>query len=158
MEQKGFSLVEIVIAVALLIFVFIIARTTFSALTQSTQLNEYTHRTVEYIRLAQSKSVAGRDNLSHGIYFDINTYSEDRLILYEGASYGSRNQTKDEIIVYPKALAISVQGFSMLGTDVDINFTRSSGKATNVGQVTFTHVQQGTRDIIINSFGVEDTF
>lgn len=157
MFQKGFSLIEVIVVIGLMSFIFIIAGTTYFGFQRSIQLNENSNQIVQLMRTAKIKSMARVNDSTHGIYFDINTGGADAVTLYEGASYASRVVGQDQIINVPNSLRLSSSDFSMLGTDVDINFSQGFGKPNNIGTITVEHAELGSRSIIINTLGLVDS-
>jgi len=51
-------------------------------------------------------------------------------------------------------LSLSATGFTLTGSDVDVNFSKGLGVPDNAGTLTITHDVNGSRDIVVNSFGL----
>ena len=116
----------------------------YSRLQVSAQLNETTSQIIQTLRTARERSVEGVNNSRHGVYFGSNTYT-----LYQGNNYSGRDTEYDRTETLTNALSLI---YTI--TDGDVNFTKNKGKVSNTGTITLTHNVTGSRDIVVNKFGV----
>jgi len=151
--MKGFTLVELLIVIAITFILAVSAVPIYGSLQVQAQLNESTSQIVQTLRSARQMSVSGYNNSQHGVYFDV-TAGNDKYILYQGSDYSARDNSYDRETILDGSLPLSFIDLSLTGDDVDINFTKNKGKASNTGTVTLTHDVSGQRQIIINSLGV----
>ena len=145
---SGFTLIEIILVLGILI---ILAQAVVPSLGLNTtaQLNESTSQIVVALRTARERSVARVNNSAHGIFFTINTSGADSMTLYQGTSYATRNATYDQITTFDAALGVTT---TLSGNE--INFSRSLGVPSNVGNISISHQStNSTRIIQINSYG-----
>lgn len=152
-KQRGVTLIEILIAIAIMLLIVAAFSPLYGNLQSSSQLNEATALIVDTIRRAREQSVAGQNNAAHGVYFQINPTGDDQYIFYQGSSYTSPSHDPlyDEITTLDSVLS--------LDTTVplnDIAFSQGGGMLTATGTITIRHVVNGTREIAINRFGVVD--
>jgi len=143
----GFSLPELLIVIVLILFMGTMAVSIYGNLGPSSSLNESTSLIIQTLRIARARSVAGLNDDSHGVSFQINPTGPDSFILYEGSVF-DLNDTKNRVNLLTNDLTIST---TLPGND--INFLQITGEPSNFGTVTLTHSVNGTRVISINSLG-----
>ena len=151
-SRQGFTLIELLIVIAGLLLLGAAAFPIYGNLQVSAQLNETTSQLVQATRTARERSMAGLGDSQHGVYIDINS-GADRYILYQGSSYSGRDQDYDRVIDLDGALSFSATWFTLIGSDVDINFSKGLGSPGNIGTLTLTHEVSGSSDIVVNSLG-----
>ena len=146
--ERGFTLVEVLLAIGIALVLLVAATPLYTNLLISSQLNEHTSQIVQTLRIAREQSVARLNNAEHGLKIE-----SDRYILYQGASYTLRNSAYDREIVLDSGVILS---WSLVGTgaDGDITFSRGLGVPNSTGTITITHDTSGTRSIFINSLGI----
>ena len=112
--KKGFTLIELMIVVALIIM--------FSALTlpmsfsffQEATLKDQVRNLENSLRKAQAMAITGREDSSAGVKI-----TQSECIIFEGESYEKRREEADITIPFPVALSVS-------GAD-EIVFQKSTG-------------------------------
>jgi len=82
MRNKGFSLIEIVIALAILILIIGLAFASYRYFEKKTELETSTQKIVSILKTAQTKTLASEDDSSYGVHFE-----ENRYILFKGETY-----------------------------------------------------------------------
>ena len=145
-NQKGFSLIEILMTVAITLILATASTSIYGNLQVSTQLNESVALIVQAIRTARERSIAGLNNASHGVCFESNRY-----ILYQGPSCALRDQAYD--------LATNLESALSLSTTLengDVVFSKGTGipNVTGIDTVTVIYSVNDVRVIQINSAGV----
>ena len=137
--RKGFTLVEILLAIALLAFLTTIVAPVTLDFYRRQQLQTYTQEIVQALRRAQTSAMSIEGDSSFGVYF-----SEDSYILFRGDSYTLRNVQYDEVFDMPKS--ISVSGLT------EAVFLKPEGNCLQEGQVIVANnIQQNV--ITINKIG-----
>jgi len=137
-QRGGFTLVELLVTVAILI---ILAGSTVAIASRfytSSQLLESTDRLVQTIHAAKIRSVGGLNDASHGVYVETGQYT-----LYQGASYGSRYSSYDRVVSVDESLVISN---TISGND--LTFSRGLGAPSATGTVSITHKETGEIETI----------
>lgn len=152
--KRGFTLVEMLIVVAIMIIVASAAVPLYGSLQVKAQVGETTSQIIQSIRIARANAVSGYNSTSSGVYFFIDPAGADSYTIYEGGSYVSRDTTYDQVNVLDNALSINNINFVLTGNSIDINFARGSGKPSNVGSLNLTHSVQGASTISLNNFGM----
>ena len=146
--SKGFTLTETLLTLAIVSILIVTAVPIFGNLQVNNQLTEAQDRLRQTFRLAQTRSIAGLNNSSHGVYIDINIGAPDNVILYQGDSYATRDTDYDRVEEISEVMFLST---SILGND--INFTRPTGKPSATGTITISHTVSGVSTTTITSIG-----
>lgn len=128
--RSGFTLLEIVLSVGILIFIGTFSFVSFRNSRSSEDLLTAGHNVLTVIRDAQSKTLAGQDNASWGVHVQTG-----QAVLFRGISYASATSTAP----YALPPSITIDHISFLGGGSDIVFKRLLG-ATD---------QSGTFDLLI---------
>lgn len=148
--MRGFTLIEFLIAMVLMIVLIGAAIPLYTGLQTSAQLNESADQLVQTMRLARSRAAERLNNAQHGVYLDIDPAEDDRYILFQGNSYATRDPSFDRITTLDDALALS----SALSNGAsEIVFNRTQGVPSATGTITLTHVTYGSRSLSVNSIG-----
>lgn len=146
--MRGFTLIELLIVISIMLIVAVVAIPIYGKLQVSTQLNENTTHVIQMTRNARQQSVVRYNASPHGVFFEINAEDKDRVILFQGASYATRDSQYDREFVLEKAITLS--------TTLDqtqVTFSQGLGKAIHTGTVTLTHDVAGARSVSVNAFG-----
>ena len=147
-RRQAFTLIELLIVIGIMLILAAVVAPIYGNLQVSGQLNENTSQIIQTLRIARERSIARLNNASHGVYFQA-----DRYTLHQGTSYVLRESEYDREVILDDALGLS---WSLTGTgeEDDINFSKGLGVPNKTGTITLTHDVSGTRQIIINSFGM----
>jgi len=147
-SQKGFTLLELLLVLAI---IAIIAAFTFPIYTgfQLSQIHDTrTEEIVQALRQAQSKSMAGQNDSSWGVYFDS---SNNKFVIFQGTSYASRVSDYDYETELESTLSLS--NISINGGGSEVVFTKIDGSTTDYGSLDLT-TDEDTATISINAAGL----
>lgn len=150
-REKGFTFIELIIVVTILLLLAVAGAPLFGNLQVSSQLNENSTQIVQTARIARQRSVVWLNDSAHGIYFDIDGSGNDEYVLYQGSSYGTRDASLDATTTLDSPLSLSTSLAE--GTTNDVNFSKGLGIPSATGTVTLTHDVSGTKTIIFSIFG-----
>lgn len=125
--MRGFSLVELLIAISVLAILATLTIAGFYSFRSSVNLDEEAEKLVSVLRLAQNKTVASVDGAVYGVRFEANKY-----ILFTGLPYGTSSPS-NEIFNLPSGLEISSIGIN--GGGQEIVFSRLTGGTQNWGEI-----------------------
>lgn len=150
-KQTGFTLIEVLIIMAIVITLSLVAIPISNNIQIGAQLNDSSSGIIQAIRTAQNQANAGLNNSSHGVYFDINPSGTDSYILYQGDSYSTRNSDYDRIFLINSSIELST---TLTGDE--ITFSKNLGKPDKTGSISLSHESGDTRSMSINSFGLID--
>ena len=137
--RKGYTLIELLIVIAVLAIILVLSVVVFYTLTRKTDLDTSRDNIISTLNSARNKTLASEGADQYGVYFDIST-SPDRYIL--------RNTSFEEIHDLPSTIEISIGGGS------EVVFKRLDGSTDNYGSITIKHLTTNeTRTIYIYPSG-----
>jgi len=151
--MRGFTMVELLIVIALSFVLVIASVPIYGQLQVRAQLQETSAQLVQALRSTRENSIARYGNSAHGVFFTINPSGIDSYTLYRGTSYATRDVSFDRVQTLDSVLTITDLSFVTTGGNVDINFSPGLGKPNNVGSLLLTHVSQGETTISVNNLG-----
>lgn len=152
--RKGFTLIEILLVMAIVSSLFAISIVNLNTLQQNTYQNTSEELFLSDLKLQQLKSMTGDNNSSSsfepfGIYFEANSYT-----LFRGTSYSSTNPENFAIELNPN-LSFSNVEFA----NSQIVFEKNSGEIIGFTDgsdtITINNSITGTNAVItLNKYGV----
>lgn len=122
--KKGYTLIELLIAIAVLTVILVISAAAFYNLTKKSDLDISRDNIISTLNAARNKTTASEGPAQYGVYFDT-TSSPDRYIL--------RNTSFEEIHDLPPTIEISNISFNGGGNEVI--FKLLNGNTDNYGSV-----------------------
>ncbi|MFA6028027.1 MAG: type II secretion system protein [Patescibacteria group bacterium] len=137
--KKGFTLVEILIAVAVMGILLGLSFSVYQALSKNSDLNLAAATSVQTIRRAQLLSQAMKQDDTWGVKLQTG-----EAIIFKGTSFSGRTQSYDEIYSLPGTVSIS--------GDTEIVFTKFTGFLPSAKSITLT-IGNKTKTININVQG-----
>ena len=149
-NHYGITFLELLVVITIIIVLAAAATPIYTNFQPQSQLNESTAQILQQIRTGVEFSKARYNNEAHGLYLEINP-GDDRVILYQGDSYATRDSAYDRIITLDPPITLSS---SLTGNEV--NFTKGNGYPDNTGTIVVTHSVAGTRSISINEYAIAD--
>ena len=150
LNQQGITFLELLLVIAIIVVLAAAATPIYSNFQPQSQLNGSVSQIVQSLRTGVEFSKARYNNAGHGLYLEINP-GNDRVILYQGDSYATRDSSYDRIITMDPPITLSS---SLPGNEV--NFTKGTGYPNNTGTIVIAHSAAGSRSITINAYGVID--
>lgn len=152
--QKGFTLVEILLVMAIVSSLFAISIVNLNNLQQNTYQNTSEELFLSDLKLQQLKSMTGDNNTSaavepFGIYFGTNTYT-----LFRGDTYSASDPENFTIELNPNLTFASVEF-----ANSQIIFAKNSGEIVGFtdgnNTITINNSITGTNSVItLNKYGV----
>lgn len=139
-DTKGFTLIEILIAVSVVAILGTMSIVSFRSSRNVRDMTTSAQNALSVIRLAQSKTLAGENDSAWGVHLESN-----QITLFEGDSYASAISTQD----YPFPPSIEITSIALNGGGSDIIFKRITGQTDTDG--TFVVDVIGSPD---NSFSI----
>ncbi|SRR3989338_8834261 len=137
---KGFSLVEILLTMALISIVLAISVPSYRKLQSANDLSVAMSTLSQALRLAELKAQAVVEGSGWGVHAETGA-----VIIFKGSSFASRDQTRDEVFSFSGSIAITAPAdvfFAPLyGTPVAPAVWELSG----IGE---------TRSVSVNSLGI----
>ncbi len=151
--MRGFTLVELIMVIALGIVLVVMAIPIYGKLQITTQLGEQSALVTQTLRSVREQAVAGYNNSAHGVFFRIDPIGVDSYVSYQGSSYLARDAAYDQTKTMGSALSFQNSGFTLTGTDIDINFSKTLGVPNNIGTLLINHSVSGQRSVVVNNLG-----
>lgn len=105
-KRRGFTLIEIVLVIAIM-GILAAATTPYTvSFYKRFQLDSERNKFVSLLRQARTMSMAGENSQIHGIYI-----TSSQFIIFEGATYATRDSTKDQTFSRESGVTISGSGY-----------------------------------------------
>lgn len=147
--MRGFTLLELLISVAVIGIVSVLATSGFSSFRESVQLNEVQSQILGILRDARNRTLSSEKNTQYGVHFE-----STKVVLFSG-SYYNPSASSNEIHTLPALVRISSINF---GGDVDVVFARLTGAASVFGTTTIEIINNSAkaRTITIISSGIAE--
>jgi prepilin-type N-terminal cleavage/methylation domain-containing protein len=143
-NNKGFTLVEMILAMAMLLVLFGIASPFYQKYQSKNDLDLAVISVAQNLRRAQTLAQAVDANTSWGLYLQGGS-----MTVFRGVSYVARNSSFDEKIIIPDVIIPS--GLS------EIVFTKFTGLPLSTGTIILTNTSiNEVKNITINSQGMVD--
>lgn len=141
MVSRGFTVIELLLVVAIFFVIAGFAPAFYSRILSQDAVAETSDRLAGALRNAQGYSLAGKGSLPWGV-----ALSDNSFVLFQGASFATRNTALDRRVVIPSSVSIS--GLS------ETVFARVSGIPTAPLTVSFTASGGVSRTLVMTALGV----
>lgn len=146
LNQAGFTLIEILVSVVILLIMALLAIASFTTLRQQVEIDSSSQNILSVLRLARSKTLASESEDSYGVHFQA-----DKYVLFKGTSYDSNDATNKDYTLTDSEL----YSISLTGGGSDVIFNRIRGTTDEYGSVSIRLITDTTktRTININNYG-----
>lgn len=124
--MRGFTLFEILIALAIVLLLAALAVAAFSSFRQNSLLKEARAKILSELSLARTQTLGAEGKSSWGVHFE-----ETRLVRFKGSSYSAADPSNQEILL-PLGAKISLIS---LGGAQDVVFERLTGRTVSSGTI-----------------------
>lgn len=141
--MRGFTLIEILLAIAVLA---VIAGSTIGlswTSVRTTELDRSTEDVVELLRSAQWQAMLGVTNQPHGVYRQGGVFTH-----YVGPSFADRLPAYDQVLTLPEEVVATGA--------TEITFAVRSGRVGSSAVITLERAGSNPRTITINTGGIID--
>lgn len=142
MEQKGFTLMEVMLTMSILIAASVVTLSSVSIASQRMTARSSEVSVQNVLATASRMSRSGVENSDWGVYFfyDNTSRNADYAVLFSGASYATRDVVQDIIHDLPSVLKLTAVDFSGIDTvtnnDNEIIFSSNDGGTAEYGSMT----------------------
>ena len=128
----GFTLVELLVVVALILILIGISAGAFLFFGRESDLNNSAQEITNALKLAQSKTLASEYSSQWGVYFATSTIPH-QYTLFRGSSYSARATSSDEVHKLPISTEIKEIN---LTSGREVVFNKLTGAANQSGKIT----------------------
>lgn len=143
-NKKGFTLVEMILAIAMLFILFGIASPFYQKYQSKNDLDLAVISVAQNLRRAQTLAQGMDANSNWGLYLQGGS-----MTVFRGTSYATRDSSFDELISMPDVVVPS--------SLTEVVFTKFTGLPASVGIITLTNTSiNEIKNITINSKGMVD--
>ena len=126
--KKGFTFIEILIIIAVVLVLMVFTANGFSKLRDGQTLNSAVEQINSLIDEARFKTAGSKNNLKYGIHFETS-----RVVLFEGDTFSEPNTANKEQVL-PGLVEISL--ISLNGGGADLVFKKLTGETDQYGTIT----------------------
>jgi prepilin-type N-terminal cleavage/methylation domain-containing protein len=158
MAQPGFSLLETLVAVAMLSALTLLVAPLVSDQLSRGDNQRYAAEAVDALREAQANVMSGKNNARYGVHFE-----STKFVLFQGSTYsgGDSNNVTHAMTADTTVTAISLSpgGSCTLSTgsgNCDVHFSSRKGVPTESGTITFTTSGSTVRTVTVNAAGMTE--
>ena len=146
--EKGFTLLEIIIVIAILGILTAITITAFRPFKQGTDLDTTTEHILGLLLEARAKTLSSENSMQYGIHFE-----GTRVVLFTGSAYSAIDPLNEETIL---PTTITISAITLAGGGSDVVFTRLTGETAAYGTITLRLVADTskTKQIAITATGL----
>ena len=131
-QRKGFTLIELVMVIVILITLTALAVPAFRFFQKESDLNNSAEEIINTLRLAQNKTLASEEASQWGVYF-LDSTDPHQFILFKGSDFISRESEFDEIHKLP--LSVEIYEINLENENSEVVFNRLTGKTDQFGEV-----------------------
>ncbi len=145
--KKGFTAIELLISVAVLIILISVIVYSFTTLKASQSMKNATQTVLTSIDKARSSSFASINSSTYGIHFQ-----SDQVVIFTGTVYTAGTGSNEVMILGTPATISSVTLNGTSGTTGDVYFQRLTGVPSKTGTIAVT-VGNRIKTITISATG-----
>src|SRR3989344_81370 len=124
--QKGFTILEIFIAITILLVLGSTVFAVFAVFQERTEISAASQELATVLKLAQSKTLASQNNTTYGVYLNT-AVTPNQYVLFQGSTYATRVPSSD--LAYPLSKTVEFSDIS-LGGGSEVNFQKLTGSST----------------------------
>lgn len=126
--MKGFTILEIIISLAIFLILAVIIVFSFSRFRSDQELTNNVQETINLLNLARSKTLSSEGSSQYGVHFE-----SSRTVLFKGVSFSE--SSPDNIVVALSSL-IEISAINLNEEENNLVFQRLTGKTNNYGTIT----------------------
>lgn len=143
-KSKGFSVVELIAAIAIVGVLSAVVIASFSSVYEGRSLELDTHAVTVMLEEARTRTIAARDREAHGVYFTATTST-----LFAGTY--SAGDPDNEVFNVSNGITI---GTALSGGGSTIMFDRITGRTSNFGDVVLNQGSSASTTISVQATGL----
>jgi len=146
-SSRGFTFVETLVAIAVLVLLAIFIMSGLAAFRESSALDQAVDETIGLLREARSKTLASEGALSYGVHFTASS-----ITLFPGGVYSALDPANVVLTLPP---TVTISSINLSTTTANVVFDRLTGASPAAGTVTFTTSRSSkTKQVQVLSSGI----
>ncbi len=131
--KKGFTLLELIIAMAILAVISVIVLSTLQSFNNNQALDKDTQAVVAYLDEAKNKTIASKNAAQYGVRM-----ASSSVTLFKGSSYNAAD-TENQTYTFNSVILINT--LSLQGGGSDVVFMRLTGETSQNGTITLSSIR-----------------
>lgn len=149
---KGFSFVEVLIAIAVIAVVLTMATQTFKNFSGEKSLNAETDKIASVINEARSSTSSSKDFSEHGVHFE-----QSKTVFFNGSVYNPSDSNNKE---YKISGPVEIYDILLNGGGQNLFFKKLTGETDKYGTVSLRLINNPskTKTIKISNSGVVNVY
>jgi prepilin-type N-terminal cleavage/methylation domain-containing protein len=141
MNQHGFTLVELLLSVAIMTMLIGLSLPVYETFVRRNDLDLTTQNVASAIRRAEVYARGVKNDSTWSVEF-----LSSGITIFKGPTYSTRDTSYDETVSLPGSVSIS--------GDSEMIFSKLSGTPDAAGTVTLTSSANDTRTVVVNAKGM----
>ncbi|MDO8564680.1 MAG: prepilin-type N-terminal cleavage/methylation domain-containing protein [bacterium] len=125
--SKGFTLIEIIIAIAIIAALAGISAVSLGTTNRQEALHMEVGKVLSLLEQARAQTVSGKGGNAYGVHFE-----EDRAVLFSGSVYSASNSANIPQVLHK---AVSISAITLVGGGSDVVFKKLTGETAQNGTV-----------------------
>ncbi len=143
--NHGFTLLEILMVIAIMGILITIIISSFSILNKSQALEKSVRQGASIVSQARSLTLSSKEDSNYGVHFE-----SSALTLFKGPTYSALDANN---IVTPLNNLVSITNIALTGGGSDVVFKRLNGSINTPGTITYT-LSSKTKSLTISATGL----
>jgi prepilin-type N-terminal cleavage/methylation domain-containing protein len=131
--KKGFTLVEMLVVLAIIAILLLIATPQFNKFRQAEVLNAASRDVLSSLEKARSNTLSSVNSSEYGVHFQ-----SDQVIIFKGLTYSVGAVTNESISISEPASITNVTLGGVSGSTGNVYFNRLYGAPSTTGTVTIS--------------------
>lgn len=135
-NKYGFTLMEILLVIAISLLLLGTTLSVFFSFSKSRAIDVASERIIDTLRIARSHTLASKDESTYGVHFASST-----ITLFKGSSFSSVDPN-NIVYTFPRFVELSV--IDLVGGGNDVIFQRLTGETDEFGTTTLQLISDPT--------------
>ena len=145
-RQRGFTLLELIIAISIMSVITVITIISFASLRSRTDLNGNAQNIISVLNIARSNTISSQQASQWGTHFETSSYA-----LFRGTTYSA---VDPDTKIYNLPSTLEISNITLDGGGVNTLFDRITGQTQNYGSISVRKISEPTNLINIT---IEDS-
>ncbi|MFC1757008.1 Tfp pilus assembly protein FimT/FimU [Patescibacteria group bacterium] len=141
-KNKGFSVVELLIGIAVVLVLFGVISSAFLRFRDTQALNSTSEQIISLLDESRLKTISSKNSSQHGVRFE-----SDKIIRFEGEVFLESDSSNEELII---SESVEIVNITLIGGGDDLVFQKLSGNTNQSGSLTIRSKKDNTKTKIIN--------